>query len=47
MNTKRFYEDFKKSIVYLPENGRTFNTLSRGYSVSVFFALLNVVKDMD
>lgn len=35
MTTKRYDEDFKKSIVSLHENGRSFNSLSREYGVSV------------
>lgn len=35
MTTKRYDEDFKKTIVSLHENGRSFNPLSREYGVSV------------
>lgn len=35
MTTKRYDEDFKKSILSLHENGRSFNSLSREYGVSV------------
>lgn len=35
MTTKRYDEDFKKPIVSLHENGRSFNPLSREYGVFV------------
>lgn len=35
MTIKRYDEDFKKSIVTLHENGRSINSLSREYGVSV------------